>query len=192
MKSLFPIPAVPVVQFPSRCLRVRRRERGAAGGVLLVLIVLAVLVWWYWPGGQGQGPGPGAPSGVPVEPRPVLARGSLAEDEQNNIAVFRTASVSTVHITTLEAARNFFSLDVLQVPRGTGSGFLWDDRGHVVTNFHVIQGANAAHVTLSDQSNWKATLVGAFPDRDLAVLRIDAPKEKIKPISIGTSKDLVV
>ena len=190
MKSLFPISAVPVVQCPSRRLRVRRRERGAAGGLLLVLIVVALLAWWYWP--RGQGPDPGAPAGVPVEPRPVLARGSLAEDEQNNIAVFRTASVSTVHITTLEAARNFFSLDVLQIPRGTGSGFLWDDRGHVVTNFHVIQGANAAHVTLSDQSNWRATLVGAFPDRDLAVLRIDAPKDKIKPISIGTSKDLVV
>ncbi len=188
MKSLFPIPAVPAVQCTSR--RARRRERGAAGGLLLLLIVVALIAWWYWP--WGQGPESGAPAGVPVEPRPVLARGSLAEDEQNNIAVFRTASVSTVHITTLEAARNFFSLDVLQIPRGTGSGFLWDDRGHVVTNFHVIQGANAAHVTLSDQSNWRATLVGAFPDRDLAVLRIDAPKDKIKPISIGTSKDLVV
>jgi S1-C subfamily serine protease len=158
---------------------------------LLLVIVIALLAWWFWPAGQGSRPG-GAPAGIPVEPRAVLARGSLAEDEQNNIAVFKTASVSTVHITTLQAARNFFSLDVMQVPRGTGSGFLWDDRGHVVTNFHVIQGTNAAQVTLSDQSNWRASLVGAFPDRDLAVLRIDAPKEKIKPISIGTSKDLVV
>ncbi len=166
------------------------RQRGAAGGLLLVAILVGLLVWWYWPSIQGSAPG--TSSSVPAEPRVVVARGSLAEDEQNNIAVFKTASVSTVHITTLESARSFFSLDVMQVPKGTGSGFLWDDRGHVVTNFHVIQGANAAQVTLSDQSNWKAVLVGAFPDRDLAVLRIDAPKEKIKPLSIGTSKDLVV
>jgi S1-C subfamily serine protease len=167
-----------------------RRQRGAAGGLLLVAVVLGLLAWWYWPSIQGSAPG--ASSSVPVEPRVVVARGALAEDEQNNIAVFKTASVSTVHITTLAAARGFFSLDVMQVPQGTGSGFLWDDRGHVVTNFHVIQGANAANVTLSDQSNWKAMLVGAFPDRDLAVLRIDAPKEKIKPLLMGTSKDLVV
>src|SRR5262249_52765557 len=87
---------------------------------------------------------------------------------------------------------SFFSLDVMQVPRGTGTGFLWDDKGHVVTNFHVIQGGSGAQVTLADQSTWKAALVGAFPDRDLAVLRIDAPREKIRPISLGTSKDLQV
>jgi S1-C subfamily serine protease len=78
------------------------------------------------------------------------------------------------------------------VPRGTGTGFIWDDRGNVVTNFHVIQGANAAQVTLSDQTTWKAALVGAFPDRDLAVLRIDAPKEKLKAIVVGGSHELQV
>ena len=164
------------------------RQRGAAGGWLLVAIALAFLFWWYWPWQTA----PGNPAGVPADPRPVLARGNLAEDESNNIAVFKAASPSTVHITTLEVARNFFSLDVTQLPKGTGTGFLWDDKGHVVTNFHVIQGANAAHVTLADQSTWKAVLVGAFPDRDLAVLRIDPPKDKIKPILVGTSKDLQV
>jgi S1-C subfamily serine protease len=69
---------------------------------------------------------------------------------------------------------------------------MWDDRGNVVTNFHVIQGANAARVTLGDQTTWKAVLVGAFPDRDLAVLHIDAPKEKIKAIVLGTSRELQV
>ena len=168
------------------------RQRGAAGGLLLALIVVGALLWWYWPVlFEGGNPASG-PTGAPVEPRAVAARGSLAEDEQNNIAVFKSASVSTVHITTLAAARGFFSLDVMQVPRGTGSGFLWDDQGHVVTNFHVVQGATAAQVTLSDQSNWKAALVGAFPDRDLAVLRIDAPKEKLRPLAIGVSKDLIV
>jgi S1-C subfamily serine protease len=97
-----------------------------------------------------------------------------------------------VHITTLELTRDFFSLDVTQVPRGTGSGFIWDERGHVVTNFHVLQGSQAARVTLSDQSTWKAALVGVFPDRDLAVLRIDAPRDKLKPIALGASRDLQV
>ncbi|MBI5585324.1 MAG: trypsin-like peptidase domain-containing protein, partial [Deltaproteobacteria bacterium] len=124
--------------------------------------------------------------------RSVAARGTLAEDEQNNIAVFKAVSPSVVHITTLTLARDFLSLDVMQIPRGTGSGFIWDDRGHVVTNFHVIQGAQSARVTLADQTNWKAALVGAFPDRDLAVLRIDAPKEKLKPIAVGVSSALQV
>jgi S1-C subfamily serine protease len=163
-------------------------QRGAVRGWLLVAVVLAVLAWWLWP---ARGPSERA-GGVPAEPRAVIARGTLAEDEQNNIAVFKTASVSTVHITTLELARSFLSLDVLQVPKGTGTGFIWDERGHVVTNFHVIQGGSAARVTLSDQTTWKAALVGAFPDRDLAVLRIDAPREKLRPLAVGTSKDLQV
>jgi S1-C subfamily serine protease len=160
-------------------------QRGAARGWLLVLLIGGVLVWWFW-GWEGT-----TPPGVPAEPRIVAARGSLADDERNNVEVFKTASVSTVHITTL-AARGFSPLDVRQVPQGTGSGFIWDDRGHVVTNFHVIQGGSGARVTLSDQSTWRAALVGAFPDRDIAVLRIDAPKDKLKPLSIGTSKDLQV
>ena len=161
------------------------RQCGAARGWLLLGLVAIVVVWWIWIWED-------RPSGVPAEPRAVAARGSLAEDERNNIDVFRTASVSTVHITTLERARGFSPLDVMQVPRGTGSGFIWDERGHVVTNFHVIQGGSGARVTLHDQSTWRAALVGAFPDRDLAVLRIDAPKEKLKPIAIGTSRDLQV
>ena len=122
----------------------------------------------------------------------VKPRGPLGAEEQNNIAVFRAVSPSTVNITTLETTRELFSMNVMQVPRGTGSGFIWDERGHVVTNFHVIQGASAAKVTLADQSQWQAELVGAFPDRDLAVLRIRAPREKLKPVSLGTSRDLVV
>lgn len=125
-------------------------------------------------------------------PRAVSPRGPLGEDEKANIALFKSTSPSVVHITTLEYARDFFSLDVMQTPRGTGSGFVWDEQGRIVTNYHVIQGANAATITLHDQSIWKARLVGAFPDRDLAVLQIDAPREKLKPIPIGASRDLVV
>ena len=127
-----------------------------------------------------------------AEPRAVAARGPLQADEQNNIQVFKSASPSVVHITTLQNRRDMFSLNVSQVPSGTGSGFIWDDQGHLVTNFHVIQGASAAQVLLADGSEWQAKLVGAFPDRDLAVLKIEAPRNKLPPIAVGTSRDLVV
>jgi S1-C subfamily serine protease len=125
-------------------------------------------------------------------PRTVQARGALDGEETNNINVFKRVSPSVVHITTMEMGRDMFSLNVTQVPRGTGTGFIWDDQGHVVTNFHVIQEGNAATVTLSDQSSYPAKLVGAFADRDLAVLRIEAPKEKLAAIAIGASRDLLV
>jgi len=127
-----------------------------------------------------------------AQPRAVTPRGPLAADELANVELFKKASPSVVHITSLAAQRDMFSPAVQQVPRGTGTGFIWDDRGHIVTNFHVIQGGNAARVTLSDQSTHRATLVGAFPDRDLAVLKIELPAAKAPPIAVGSSRDLVV
>jgi S1-C subfamily serine protease len=125
-------------------------------------------------------------------PRSVAPRGALGADEQANIELFRKASPSVVHITTLETQRDLFSMNVEQVPLGTGTGFVWDERGHIVTNFHVIQGGSAARVTLADQSSYPAKLVGAFPDRDLAVLKIDVPAAKLPPIALGSSRDLLV
>jgi S1-C subfamily serine protease len=130
--------------------------------------------------------------GDDAAPRAVTPRGPLAADELAHIEIFRRASPSVVHITTLAARRDLFTMNVQQVPRGTGTGFVWDESGHIVTNYHVIQGANAAQVTLADQSTHAARLVGAFPDRDLAVLRIDAPRERLPPLAIGTSRDLQV
>jgi len=125
-------------------------------------------------------------------PRAASPRGPLGADEMAQIDLFRKSSPSVVHITSLGAQRDLFSMNVQQVPRGTGTGFVWDNAGHIVTNYHVIQGANGARVTLADQSSFDAQLVGAFPDRDLAVLRIDAPKEKLPPMALGTSRDLQV
>lgn len=125
-------------------------------------------------------------------PRAVTPRGEFTADERNNIDVFKASAPSVVHITTLKQAASFFSLDVQQIPKGTGTGFIWDKEGDIVTNFHVIEGGDAARVTLADQSSYSATLVGAFPDRDLAVLRIKAPVDRLKPIAIGRSADLVV
>ncbi len=138
-----------------------------------------------------------APGGVFAQrgdaaPRGITPRGPLGADELANIELFRRLSPSVVHITTLEVARDFFSRAVQQVPRGTGTGFVWDAQGHVVTNFHVIQGADGARVTLADQSTHRATLVGAFPDRDLAVLKIELPRERLAPIPLGNSRDLQV
>ena len=125
-------------------------------------------------------------------PRPVTTRGELLNDEKSTIALFRQASPAVVNITAIGVQRDLFTLNLYQIPQGTGSGFVWDNSGNVITNFHVIQNADAAQVTLADQSNWKARVVGVAPDKDLAVLRIDAPTHRLQPIPIGTSKDLQV
>ncbi len=159
----------------------RPPSSGAKWGVLIVLLLAVVALYILRP--------PGRP---PAEPRAIMPRGDLAEDEKSMIALFRQASPSVVHITTLAVRQDAFSFDVLQIPQGTGSGFIWDADGHIVTNFHVIQNADAATVTMADHSNWKAHLVGAHPDKDLAVLRVDAPQAALHPIPIGTLRDLQV
>ncbi len=127
-----------------------------------------------------------------ARPRVVTARGDLSEWEKSTIEIFKNAAPSVVFITTTELRRNFFSLNIYEIPRGTGSGFIWDKDGRVVTNYHVIADATRIEVTLADHSTWKAVLVGAAPDRDLAVLQISAPANKIKPINIGESANLQV
>jgi S1-C subfamily serine protease len=128
---------------------------------------------------------------APAEPRPVTPRADLAEDEKATIELFRRASPSVVFITTL-ARRPMGFFEIQEIPQGAGSGFVWDAQGHVVTNFHVIQGASAARVSLHDRSEWPAELVGVAPDQDLAVLRIRAPAEKLAPMLVGTSRELQV
>jgi S1-C subfamily serine protease len=155
---------------------------------MVLLVLAAVLAWRVW--SPWSSPSTGIdPAAVP---RVVTPRGDLAEDEQSTIALFKQVSPSVVHITTLAVRQDFFTLDLWQIPQGTGSGFLWDQDGHIVTNYHVVQGANAAQVTLADHSTWQAGLVGAYPDKDLAVLVIDVPRERLLPIALGTTSDLQV
>jgi S1-C subfamily serine protease len=125
-------------------------------------------------------------------PRSVAPRGELLPEERATIALFRQASPSVVNITAIGVERDFFTLNLYQIPQGTGSGFVWDGTGNIITNFHVIQNADVAQVTLADQSNYRARVVGVAPDKDIAVLRIDAPASRLHPIPIGTSKDLQV
>ncbi len=168
-------------------------DRPVSRAALLLLLIGALAAAMFGWGRYGATEAIAATgSAASVAPRAVVARGDLAADERNNIDVFKSVSPSVVHITTLERAASLFSTDVSQVPRGTGTGFMWDERGHIVTNFHVIQGANGARVTLSDQSTYSASLVGVFPDRDIAVLRIDAPAAKLKAIALGQSGNLQV
>ena len=133
-----------------------------------------------------------------VAPRAITPRGDLAADEKTTIALYEQANPSVVYITTLDRAINLRTRNITEVPRGTGSGFIWDDAGHVVTNFHVVQyifetkGAAQAKVTLDDQSTYRAAVVGSAPEYDLAVLKITVPRGKLRPIPVGTSSDLKV
>jgi S1-C subfamily serine protease len=127
-----------------------------------------------------------------AQPREVSPRADLTPAEQAVTAVFEEVSPSVAYITSIALRRDFFRLNVMEIPRGTGSGFIWDADGHVVTNFHVIRGGNRAEVTLADQSTWEATVVGVAPEKDLAVLRIDAPTDRLRPLRVGTSAHLRV
>ena len=118
-------------------------------------------------------------------PRTVTPRGELAADEKSTIDIFRKTSPAVVYITTLNKVINIWTRNVQDIPRGTGSGFIWDDQGHVVTNYHVVEGASKAQVRLSDQRSYEATLVGVSPEHDLAVLRIKVPDKKPSPLPMG-------
>ena len=97
------------------------------------------------------------------------------EDEANTTEVFSKASPSVVYVTNTALRRSFFSLDVMEIPRGSGTGFIWDKSGLIVTNFHVIAGAHKLTVTLQDQTEYAAEVIGVAPEKDLAVLRIENP-----------------
>ena len=125
-------------------------------------------------------------------PRAITPRGELAQDEQTTIELFSNASPSVVYITTVALRTDRYSLNMFEIPQGTGSGFVWDNEGHIITNFHVIQGASGALVTLADHTTWEARLTGAAPDQDLAVLHIDAPDHRLRPIAVGISNGLQV
>ena len=125
-------------------------------------------------------------------PRTVAARGDLASDEKSTIELFEKSKDSVVFITTKAQVRDFWTRNVFTVPRGTGSGFIWDDTGHVITNFHVIENASEATVKLADGRSYKAALVGVSPAHDLAVLRIGVGFKRPPPVPLGESHNLKV
>ena len=132
-----------------------------------------------------KGPQPG---NSPAEPRPVTPRGPLHADEQAVVGLFERASLSVAYITTMGPARR--GLFVAEVAQGAGSGFVWDERGHIVTNNHVVAGAQKVQVQLDAGRTFDAKVIGVAPDYDLAVVKLDNPVPGLKPIAIGTSRDL--
>jgi len=158
--------------------------------VVALIIVLGVLVLRMWDFGSLS------PLHDPdAELRPQAPAGDLAADETATIGIFKAVKPSVVNITTTTVGRDFFTLNPVEVPRGTGSGFVWDENGYIVTNFHVIEsalrGRGRAVVKLADGTSRNARVVGGDPDTDLAVLKIDVNKS-LKPLELGTSNDLQV
>jgi S1-C subfamily serine protease len=152
----------------------------------LILVLILFGLWWWTD--RGERP----KYDKTAEPRVVEARGDLAEDEKNTIAVFQEVAPSVVYITSIEVRRSLFSLNVYEIPQGTGSGFVWDKEGRIVTNYHVVGDAGRVEVTLGDNTVYKGIMVGAAPDKDIAVLQITAPGEVLKPIPLGDSSTLQV
>jgi len=175
----------------------RTRSRLLFVGMMLAGVVIGLLI----PAAlqRALSPSPRTPVATPVavaasQPlaeQPLPERSDLDAEERHTIALFKSASRSVAYITTQVEQVDFWTRSVSEIPSGTGSGFVWDDRGHIVTNFHVVKDADSARVTLG-QDEYPARKVGWALDQDLAVLEIDAPREKLVPIRVGTSSGLLV
>jgi S1-C subfamily serine protease len=143
--------------------------------------------------GLGAGPAPsGAPAVQAGQVVPPSGNGRLTEDEQNTIDVVKKTRNSVVYITNMQYIRDFFYSSDQPVPRGSGSGFVWDDAGHIVTNFHVIDEGDKFMVSLPDQRQVEAKLVGRDPNKDIAVLELAQKVTGLAPVTIGASHDLQV
>ncbi len=117
---------------------------------------------------------------------------ALTSAELNDINIFKKNKESVVFITTQKRVVDYYTLTRYIIPRGSGSGFIWNKDGYIVTNFHVIRGASSAMVKLHNGKSYKASMVGVYPRRDIAVLKIDAPSNELKPVKLGKSSNLQV
>lgn len=164
------------------------RDKMSSKKVKLILVVSVLLLSWFFLNRYDSRFFRKKAEMMPV----VHAPSDFGSDERSTIGVFKMASPSVVFITNKQFKRTPFSLDVFKIPQGSGSGFIWDDKGHVVTNFHVIYKANEVDVTLADGSVYDARLVGVDPDHDIAVLKIGAHGSNVHPVIIGSSTNLEV
>jgi len=176
-----------------------RLPPGATPGGLLSFVALGTSVFLLgyvmWSRGDL---GPFRPS---VEPRITAARGDLAESERTVIDIFESASQSVVNVCQMRQ-RVTYRNTLEPFLSDAGTGFVWDSDGHIVTNFHVIKDPTAPRnvlrayehvgVILADREAYQARVVGWSAEKDLAVLEIDAPPEKLRPVALGTSSDLKV
>ncbi len=134
---------------------------------------------------------PGPDSAIPATspPNPEDPLRGLDPDERNNIRVYASVNKSVVNITTEATEMGFFGDDTTS---GSGSGFVFDKAGHVLTNFHVVEGADTVRVTLYDGSQFPARVIGADAANDVAVLHISAPVVKLVPVAFGDSSRVMV
>lgn len=167
-----------------------RDQRPSSLSLLNLILLLLVAGFVYWR--TLPSPAPRETIDPTAEPRVVTARGDLAEDEKTSIELFKAASPSVVNIQSISLRRDPFSFDTLKIPTGSGSGFVWDEKGRIVTNYHVVKGARAIKVTLADHSVWDAHMVRYDSDKDLAVLWTNAPSERLRPLPVGESNTLKV
>ncbi|MBA57716.1 MAG: 2-alkenal reductase [Gammaproteobacteria bacterium] len=116
----------------------------------------------------------------------------FTSDERNNIAIFERSSPSVVFVTNTQLRRQRFSLNVMEIPQGTGTGFIWDKTGIIVTNFHVVYRASKITITLQSGKSFEAQVIGAAPEKDIALLKIEAPEENLNPLPLGDSSSLAV
>ncbi|MGE0697818.1 MAG: S1C family serine protease [Hyphomicrobiaceae bacterium] len=122
------------------------------------------------------------------EARAVTPRGELAAFERTAADVFNAAAPSVVYIYTENARRTIFGTE--EIGRGAGSGFVWDQAGHVITNNHVVAGADRVYVRFDSGKSASARIVGRAPDQDIAVLKVDEPTASLTPIPVGQSSGL--
>ncbi len=155
-----------------------RRSGISINGSLVVMLVVLVLVLVYRDFSRQE--------------RPIVARGNLAEDETATIELFKRVAPSVVHVDNIARRFDWGSPDGSEFRQGSGSGFVWDQAGHIVTNYHVIHDAEKFWVTLADNTQLEAIKVGVDKSKDLAVLKVKCPAEKLRPIPVGTSFDLEV
>jgi S1-C subfamily serine protease len=123
-----------------------------------------------------------SPPPADTTPIPPLSPGARTEDEKNTIAVFRNAAASTVFVTQKRVVVDYFAGTAEEVAAGSGSGFVWDEAGHIVTNFHVVKDAEALTVTFQGEQTFPAKVVGVEPRKDVAVLSVEAPANLLKPV----------
>jgi S1-C subfamily serine protease len=168
--------------------------------VILAMAVLAVGVFYFFKTKMGIGTSSETNPVTQLIKQPekrvnatnVAPVTRIFDTEEATIKLFETAKPSVCFITTMQVRQDYFSRNSEEVPSGTGSGFVWDTEGHIITNFHVIQGGNKARVTLSDKKSYDAEVVGVAPEKDLAVLKIKIDGSKLVPLPLGTSHDLRV
>lgn len=131
---------------------------------------------------------PTAPTPPPIPeavvPAAPLTSGALIENERNTISIFDAAAPATVFVTQKQQVSDWSTRRMVEVESGTGSGFLWDTKGHVVTNYHVLDGGRSFEIGLQDQRSYTATYVGGDPRKDIAVLKINVDASQITPIAL--------